>query len=68
MLSKHFDFALDYHLYDEPYNLAQQTGSFEVLRAGSNQFIRQMVLNSPLAWCEAENLNRAVNIIGNSSW
>lgn len=58
----------DYHLYDEPYNLAQQAGSFEIIKEGSNQFIRQMVLESPLAWCEAENLKRAVNLIGNITW
>jgi len=57
-----------YHLHDEPFNLAQQTGSFEVLKSESNQFLRQMVLSPPIAWCEAENLNKAVNIIGNSTW
>uniref|UniRef100_A0A0B7AM96 galactosylceramidase n=1 Tax=Arion vulgaris TaxID=1028688 RepID=A0A0B7AM96_9EUPU len=57
-----------YQLHEEPYNLAQQTGSFEVHKSGSNKFLRQMVLNAPLAWCEAEKLKKAVNVIGNITW
>ncbi|CAG5133964.1 unnamed protein product [Candidula unifasciata] len=55
-------------LFQEPNNLAQQTGSFEVLKFGSNQFIRQMMLSAPLTWCQAEKVGKAINIIGNSSW
>jgi galactosylceramidase len=57
-----------YQLYQEPNFLSQQTGSFEVLQDGSNQFIRQMVLEQPLSWCNAEQVGKAVNVIGNSTW
>ncbi|BFY97613.1 hypothetical protein BsWGS_00653 [Bradybaena similaris] len=57
-----------YSLFEEPSNLAQQTGSFEVLKSGSNQFIRQMVLNQPVSWCEAEGIHKAINIIGSNTW
>ncbi|BFY97610.1 hypothetical protein BsWGS_00650 [Bradybaena similaris] len=55
-------------LHEEPNNLAQQTGAFEVLSSGTNQFIRQMVLSQPIGWCDAEGLGKAINIIGNSTW
>ncbi|BFY97602.1 hypothetical protein BsWGS_00642 [Bradybaena similaris] len=57
-----------YSLFAEPYNLAQQTGSFEVLKSGSNQFIRQMVLSHPISTCPAEEIGKAFNIIGSSTW
>jgi len=56
-----------YNLYEEPYNLAQQTGSFEVLSASNNKFIRQMVLEEPVHWCAADTAMRAINVIG-TNW
>ncbi|BFZ07672.1 hypothetical protein BsWGS_10710 [Bradybaena similaris] len=57
-----------YNLYNEPNNLAQQTGSFEILSNGSNKFVRQMVQKWPIQWCGAESLDRAVTIIGDYTW
>ncbi|CAG5127412.1 unnamed protein product, partial [Candidula unifasciata] len=59
------------NLHDEPYNLAQQTGSFEVLKNGSNQFVRQMVLSGPIRWenwCLADTINKGITLIGNNMW
>ncbi|BFZ07700.1 hypothetical protein BsWGS_10738 [Bradybaena similaris] len=56
---------------DEPFNLAQQSGSFEVLRNGSNQFIRQMVLSGPIRWmnwCLADTVGKAISLVGNNMW
>lgn len=56
---------------DEPFNLAQQIGSFEVLRNGSNQFIRQMVLSGPIRWmnwCWADTIGKTISLVGNNMW
>jgi galactosylceramidase len=60
----------DTKLYAEPNNLAPQTGSFEVLRDASNNnnFIRQTVLFSPVVWCQAEQVNKSIALIGSNSW
>lgn len=63
-----FHFFSGYNLYNEPNNLAQQTGSFEILSNGSNKFVRQMVQEWPIQWCGAESLDRAVSIIGEYTW
>ncbi|XP_046334130.2 galactocerebrosidase-like [Haliotis rufescens] len=55
----------------EPNNLAQQTGSFEIIDVGSphNKVVRQMVLSQPVHWCKAEGrTNRSINLIGNYNW
>ncbi|CAG5124192.1 unnamed protein product [Candidula unifasciata] len=64
----YFDDFEGNNLYNEPNNLAQQTGSFEVLSNGSNKFIRQMVMEWPLSWCGAESVGKAVTVIGDSTW
>ncbi|XP_029645821.1 galactocerebrosidase [Octopus sinensis] len=58
-----------YPLYAEPYNFAQQTGSFEVVQVGEpyNKVMRQMVLETPVAWCLADYGNTSITVIGNSS-
>jgi len=53
-----------YNLYQEPYNLAQQIGSFEVLTYGNNKFARQMMLETTVRWCDADNANKTLSIIG----
>lgn len=68
MNSTLFHFFSGYNLYNEPNNLAQQTGSFEILSNGSNKFVRQMVQEWPIQWCGAESLDRAVSIIGEYTW
>ncbi|BFY97612.1 hypothetical protein BsWGS_00652 [Bradybaena similaris] len=57
-----------YRVFEEPFYLAQQTGSYEVLESYGNQFIRQMVLSQPISWCEAEELGKSINIIGDNTW
>ncbi|KAH9500901.1 hypothetical protein Btru_069154 [Bulinus truncatus] len=57
-----------YSLYQEPNNLAQQTGSYEVLSDGQTKFVRQMVLQNPVAWCDADLHNRSISVIGQSTW
>ncbi|WAR21710.1 GALC-like protein [Mya arenaria] len=47
-----------YNENEEPYNFAQQTGSFEVVMAGSHgNVMRQMVTQTPIYWCSAEKSN-----------
>lgn len=53
-----------YKLHQEPNNLAQQTGSYEVLSDGQNKFIRQMVLDTPVAWCVSDFVNKSLSVIG----
>ncbi|XP_059176870.1 galactocerebrosidase-like isoform X3 [Physella acuta] len=57
-----------YSLYQEPFNLAQQTGSYEVVNNGSSNVIRQMVLNTPVVWCDADMGNKSLNVVGDQSW
>ncbi|CAL1533497.1 unnamed protein product [Lymnaea stagnalis] len=57
-----------YSLYQEPFNLAQQSGSFEIVKVGQNQVVRQMVLTMPIYWCGADTSNKSVNYIGERSW
>ncbi|XP_059177074.1 galactocerebrosidase-like isoform X2 [Physella acuta] len=64
----YFDNFEGYSLYQEPFNLAQQTGSYEVVNNGSSNVIRQMVLNTPVVWCDADMGNKSLSIIGDQSW
>ncbi|XP_060551799.1 galactocerebrosidase-like isoform X2 [Ruditapes philippinarum] len=59
-----------YNEHEEPYNFAQQTGSFEVidLGEGHGKVMRQMVTQIPIYWCAAEKLNFATNYIGSQKW
>lgn len=57
-----------YDQYKEAANLAQQTGSFEVIQETKNKFIRQMVLETPVMWCNAEKAEKALNVIGDGQW
>lgn len=65
----HYLITTEYNEHEEPYNLAQQTGAFEVIRAeGEGQFMRQMVTQIPIYWCASERLNMAVNLLGSQKW
>ena len=60
-----------YALSSEPYNLAQQTGVWEVHSDVNsvNKFARQMVLQTPISWCRPEIRDfRPVNVIGDKNW
>ncbi|XP_060568345.1 galactocerebrosidase-like isoform X2 [Ruditapes philippinarum] len=59
-----------YSKHNEPFNLAQQIGAYEVLDSASSHgnIIRQMVTEHPCAWCQAEDANSTLNLIGDSSW
>lgn len=59
-----------YAEHQEPFNFAQQTGSFEVkdLGGGQGKVMRQMVTQIPIYWCAAEKLNFATNYIGSQKW
>ncbi|XP_046548389.1 galactocerebrosidase-like [Haliotis rubra] len=60
-----------YEVSTEPFNLAQQTGSFEIMAEDNNKFVRQMVLQQPLIWCHNladKMLNRSFAVIGDYSW
>ncbi|KAH9490030.1 hypothetical protein Btru_045075 [Bulinus truncatus] len=57
-----------YAVHHEANNLAQQTGAYEVVSDGQNKFIRQMVLDTPVAWCDADLHNKSINIIGQTTW
>lgn len=72
----HTDFPLPYYdnfdgykQYQEPHYLAQQIGSFEILFDGKNGFVRQMVTQMTIPWCEsAEGIGKAYNVFGDNSW
>eukprot|EP00916_Digyalum_oweni_P000785 GHVL01001555.1.p1 GENE.GHVL01001555.1~~GHVL01001555.1.p1 ORF type:complete len:477 (-),score=26.76 GHVL01001555.1:847-2277(-) len=59
-----------YAISEEPYNLAPQTGSFEVVAgdAGHGKVMRQTVVLPPVAWCNADAMNKSIGMIGNFSW
>ncbi|GAB1605893.1 galactocerebrosidase-like [Argonauta hians] len=54
----------------EPFNFAQQIGSFEVVQLNDpvySKVMRQMVLDMPVAWCLADYGNTSLTVIGNST-
>jgi len=58
-----------YDIYQEPFNLAQQMGSYEVLQdnsdyGASNKYARQMMLGPTVSWCQADTANKSLNVIG----
>nr|KAI8769927.1 galactocerebrosidase-like [Biomphalaria glabrata] len=60
-----------YPLSAEPYILAPQQGSFDVMSVGGQhgQVMRQMVLQTPIAWCqETLYLNASLNLLGRFNW
>ncbi|RUS73898.1 hypothetical protein EGW08_018334 [Elysia chlorotica] len=72
----HTDFPLPYSdnfdgysLHQEPFYLAQQIGSFEVLAEGKNGFVRQMVTQMTIPWCKkADGIQKAYNVFGDITW
>jgi hypothetical protein len=59
-----------YALSEEPFNLAQQTGAYETAYMGGahGRVARQMSLQTPVYWCDADNINKSINIVGDSQW
>ena len=65
----------DYPLNSEPYNLAQQAGSFQVVdspdleeHSEHGKVIQQMVGRPPVDTCRPERMTRPVALIGNYQW
>ncbi|XP_033731048.1 galactocerebrosidase-like isoform X1 [Pecten maximus] len=59
-----------YPLHAEPMDFTQQTGSYEVV-SGSHSHgnvLRQVVLQTPVFWCKADEVDKSLNVIGNSKW
>ncbi|XP_059159371.1 galactocerebrosidase-like isoform X2 [Physella acuta] len=60
-----------YPLSAEPYILAPQQGSFDVVDVGGDhgKVMRQMVLQPPIAWCQDTlRLNSSLNLFGRFNW
>ena len=60
----------DYTEHTEPYNLAPQIGTFEVVKSGDpahGQVLRQVVLYDPIEWCPI-NLVFPITLGGNGNW
>ncbi|GFR70735.1 galactocerebrosidase [Elysia marginata] len=56
-------------LYQEPYYLSQQIGSFEVLHEDENGYVRQMVTQMTIPWCKkADGVQKAYNVFGDITW
>lgn len=64
------DFNAGYEESQEAFNLAQQTGSFEIVCTNSEhgRVVRQMVLQTPVRWCKADLIGATFNLIGNHKW
>ncbi|XP_005092190.1 galactocerebrosidase [Aplysia californica] len=60
-----------YPLSAEPFSLAPQQGSFDVVNVGGTygKVMRQMVLQPPIAWCqETLYFNSSLNLLGRFNW
>lgn len=60
----------DYPQFTEPYNLAPQIGTFEVINTGDpqhRQVLRQTVLDDPIEWCPI-NLVFPITLGGDGNW
>ena len=60
----------DYAQFTEPYNLAPQIGTFEVIKTTDpkqGQVLRQTVLDDPLEWCPI-NLVFPITLGGDGNW
>jgi galactosylceramidase len=61
----------DYQVDEEPFNLAQQSGSFAVTDLGDlvhGKVMTQVVTEPPVDTCLPDRMPRPVNLIGNFSW
>ncbi|XP_046548409.1 galactocerebrosidase-like [Haliotis rubra] len=58
-----------YEVGEEPYVLAPQTGSFEVMDVGGTRgkVMRQMTLQRPVTWCQADYVEMGVAVIQTGS-
>ena len=57
-----------YSIGSEPYNLAQQSGAFEVHEINGSQVMAQVVLHPPIDTCRPNAIQGPVNIIGDHTW
>ena len=62
-----------YNVGDEPFNLVQQFGYFEVHinEHSKNQYLQQVVIETPIPSCPDKSdvyVNRSINLIGNHKW
>ncbi|KAK6174546.1 hypothetical protein SNE40_017799 [Patella caerulea] len=59
-----------YKVGEEPFNLAQQVGSFEVDQINNVKFMKQVVLETPVHWfyCLIGTYNTSLNVIGDYTW
>ncbi|XP_046350655.2 galactocerebrosidase-like isoform X2 [Haliotis rufescens] len=60
----------DYPEHAEPLLLAQQNGAFEVISADSSNVMRQMVIETPIVWCQTnfDHYTATMNVIGSADW
>ncbi|CAL1547008.1 unnamed protein product [Lymnaea stagnalis] len=61
----------EYPVSAEPYILAPQQGSFDVVDVGGDhkKVMRQMVLQPPIVWCqETLRYNGSLNLLGRFNW
>ncbi|CAG5123059.1 unnamed protein product [Candidula unifasciata] len=61
----------DYPVSSEPYTMAPQQGSYDVVDVGGEhgKVMRQMVLQTPIAWCSGTlNYNGTLNVVGSFNW
>ena len=60
-----------YPNYAEPFNLAQQSGAFEVRSLGDlthKKVVVQVAPQAPVDTCRPEKMPRPVAVLGNFSW
>ncbi|XP_050396599.1 galactocerebrosidase [Patella vulgata] len=72
-ISKSFPlpYTEDFEGYDingDAYNLAQQTGAFEVVDHNGNKVLQQMVLSQPVINCGVDSFNTSLNLVGSYDW
>jgi len=50
--------------------LSQQLGTYEIHKSNDEHgnILRQMVIETPVYWCEADRINHTLNIIGDFGW
>ncbi|ESO98297.1 hypothetical protein LOTGIDRAFT_159095 [Lottia gigantea] len=57
-----------YNISGDAYNLAQQTGAFDVVEYQGNKVLQQMVLEEGVKGCGIDAQNTSLTIIGNYYW
>ncbi|KAK6179701.1 hypothetical protein SNE40_012006 [Patella caerulea] len=59
-----------YQVGQEPYNFAQQIGSFEVEESGGHKYMKQVLIDVPVHWyyCHVDSYKTSFNIFGDHNW